>query len=164
MKKLFISIIAAAMSLIPNVNANNNNDLDRFYNMKGTVTFISPERETGTITTSNGNKINIDYVSDWEDNDTVNCILDSKGTPEVEDDEIISAYYTDTTIEVELIKRVYDENLDVIICTFCDADGNEYVIKDTTAPYKSKCTLTLDTQGKPTKIVVESVIEDYQLQ
>lgn len=43
-------------------------------------------------------------VEDWDVKDTIVCIMDDSGTPEVKDDEIISCRYSDLTINIDGIE------------------------------------------------------------
>lgn len=72
--------------------------LDNLYPLTGIVTEIEydvePEVDLVTITCSNGNMF-LWYADagDYEINDLASCIMDSKGTKYVTDDEVLLAHY-----------------------------------------------------------------------
>ena len=65
--------------------------------------------------------------------------------------------------EMELTSRVYDADNDIMICEFSDANGNNYVIEDFTAPFGSKYSMFLDNEGNPTRIIVDTKLNEYQV-
>lgn len=69
-----------------------------FYPLTGIVTEIEydvePEVDLVTITCSNGNMFSwYADAGDYEINDLASCIMDSKGTKYVTDDEVLLAHY-----------------------------------------------------------------------
>ena len=74
-------------------------DSSHLYPLTGIVTHIEyeaiPEQDLVIITCANGNEFSF-YApvgDDWEVEDLASCIMDSKGTPLVYDDEVIVAKY-----------------------------------------------------------------------
>lgn len=72
--------------------------LDNLYPLTGIVTDIqsgeNPEVDLITITCSNGNLFSwYADTGDYEINDLASCIMDSKGTKYVYDDEVLLAHY-----------------------------------------------------------------------
>lgn len=72
--------------------------LDNLYPLTGIVTEIEydvePEVDLVTITCSNGNMFSwYADAGDYEINDLASCIMDSKGTKYVTDDEVLLAHY-----------------------------------------------------------------------
>lgn len=72
--------------------------LDNLYPLTGIVTEIEydvePEVDLVTITCSNGNMFSwYTDAGDYEINDLASCIMDSKGTKYVDDDEVLLAHY-----------------------------------------------------------------------
>lgn len=72
--------------------------LDNLYPLTGIVTEIEydvePEVDLVTITCSNGNMFSwYADAEDYEINDLASCIMDSKGTKYVTDDEVLLAHY-----------------------------------------------------------------------
>lgn len=72
--------------------------LDNLYPLTGIVTEIEydvePEVDLVTITCSNGNLFSwYADTGDYEINDLASCIMDSKGTKYVDDDEVLLAHY-----------------------------------------------------------------------
>ena len=72
--------------------------LDNLYPLTGIVTEIKydvePEADLVTITCSNGNMFSwYADAGDYEVNDLASCIMDSKGTKYVYDDEVLLAHY-----------------------------------------------------------------------
>ena len=82
-------------------------DAAHLYPLTGIVTHIEyeaiPEQDLIIITCGNGNEFSF-YApvgDDWETEDLASCIMDSKGTPLVYDDEIIIAKYAGVTEQFE---------------------------------------------------------------
>lgn len=74
------------------------NTLDNLYPLTGIVTEIEydvePEVDLVTITCSNGNLFSwYADAGDYEINDLASCIMNSKGTKYVTDDEVLLAHY-----------------------------------------------------------------------
>lgn len=72
--------------------------IDNLYPLTGIVTEIEydvePEVDLVTITCSNGNMFSwYADAGDYEINDLVSCLMDSKGTKYVTDDEVLLAHY-----------------------------------------------------------------------
>ena len=72
--------------------------IDNLYPLTGIVTEIEydvePEVDLVTITCSNGNMFSwYADAGDYEINDLASCIMDSKGTKYVTDDEVLLAHY-----------------------------------------------------------------------
>lgn len=72
--------------------------LDNLYPLTGIVTDIqsgeNPEVDLVTITCSNGNMFSwYADTGNYEINDLASCIMDSKGTKYVDDDEVLLAHY-----------------------------------------------------------------------
>lgn len=72
--------------------------LDNLYPLTGIVTEIKydiePEVDLVTITCSNGNMFSwYADAGDYEVSDLVSCLMDSKGTKYVTDDEVLLAHY-----------------------------------------------------------------------
>lgn len=72
--------------------------LDNLYPLTGIVTEIEydvePEVDLVTITCSNGNLFSwYADTGNYEINDLASCIMDSKGTKYVDDDEVLLAHY-----------------------------------------------------------------------
>ena len=72
--------------------------LDNLYPLTGIVTEIEydvePEVDLVTITCSNGNMFSwYADTGNYEINDLASCIMDSKGTKYVDDDEVLLAHY-----------------------------------------------------------------------
>lgn len=74
-------------------------NINGIYPLTGIVTEIEydvePEVDLITITCANGNMFAwyADSSDCWELNDLASCLMDSKGTPYVTDDEVILAHY-----------------------------------------------------------------------
>lgn len=72
--------------------------IDNLYPLTGIITEIEydvePEVDLVTITCSNGNMFSwYADAGDYEVNDLASCIMDSKGTKYVYDDEVLLAHY-----------------------------------------------------------------------
>ena len=74
-------------------------NVNGLYPLTGIVTEIEydiePEVDLITITCANGNMFawKADSSDCWELNDLASCLMDSKGTPYVTDDEVVLAHY-----------------------------------------------------------------------
>lgn len=64
------------------------------YGMTAVVTHISEATDTVTIQDFNGNLWQFKGVEDWEVGDVASCIMDSKGTTLIKDDEIVKVKYS----------------------------------------------------------------------
>ena len=84
-------------------------DTSHLYPLTGVVTYIEyeaiPEQDLIFITCANGNEFSFYApVTDcWEVEDLASCIMDSKGTSLVYDDEIIMAHYAGVAEQFEQI-------------------------------------------------------------
>ena len=65
-----------------------------WYGMTAVVTHISEATDTVTIKDFNGNLWQFKGVEDWAIDDVVSCIMDSKGTALIKDDEIVKVQYS----------------------------------------------------------------------
>lgn len=85
--------------------------LDNLYPLTGIVTEINysvePEIDEVTITCANGNKFSwyADSSDCWELYDLASCIMDSKGTKYVDDDEVLLAHYAGGLKHLEQYKN-----------------------------------------------------------
>ena len=101
MKKLLavvltIMMIATPVSAAPTTDG----EYKDLYPLTGIVTEVEHMEDTDliTMTTANGNQFSwyADSIDDWFINDLVSCIMNSNGTDEVYDDEIVDAHYVGT--------------------------------------------------------------------
>lgn len=101
MKKLLavvltIMMIATPVSAAPTTDG----ECKDLYPLTGIVTEVEHMEDTDliTMTTANGNQFSwyADSIDDWFINDLVSCIMNSNGTDEVYDDEIVDAHYVGT--------------------------------------------------------------------
>lgn len=63
------------------------------YSLTTIVLEVSPYNDTVTVQDFNGSLWQFKGVEDWDAGDVCSCLMDSKGTPEIKDDEIVSARY-----------------------------------------------------------------------
>ena len=63
------------------------------YGLTGVVVNLSRGTDTVTIMDCNGNYWQFKGVEDYEIDDIVSCVVDTKGTDLIKDDEIIAARY-----------------------------------------------------------------------
>ena len=68
--------------------------MKNWYGMAGVVTHISEATDTVTIEDYNGNLWQFKGVEDWSLGDVASCIMDSKGTVFIKDDEIVKVQYS----------------------------------------------------------------------
>lgn len=146
-------------------------DNSNYYPLTAKVTEVNRKENlisaidfSGNVWTFSGNNYSV--------NDSVSMLMSSNGTEKITDDEVISAswagwelfnwqsYEEENIISAELVKRVYDEENDIMVCTFKAVNGKSYTLYDFTAPYGSDCTLTLDYDGKVKSVSVTSNIEN----
>lgn len=101
MKKLLaltlVTIIASTpVSAAPTTDG----ECKDLYPLTGIVTEVEHMEDTDliTMTTANGNQFSwyTDSTDDWYINDLASCIMNSNGTDEVYDDEIVDAHYVGT--------------------------------------------------------------------
>lgn len=101
MKKLLaltlVTIIASTpVSAAPTTDG----EYKDLYPLTGIVTEVEHMEDTDliTMTTANGNQFSwyTDSTDDWFINDLASCIMNSNGTDEVYDDEIVDAHYVGT--------------------------------------------------------------------
>lgn len=72
----------------------NARDLKNEYPMTAIVYNISEATDTVTIKDFNGNLWQFKGVEDWAVNDICSCIMNSKGTVYIKDDEIVKVRYS----------------------------------------------------------------------
>lgn len=98
MKKLLavvltIMMIATPVSAAPTTDG----ECKDLYPLTGIVTEVEHMEDTDliTMTTANGNQFSwyADAEDCWSINDLASCIMNSNGTDEVYDDEIVDAHY-----------------------------------------------------------------------
>lgn len=85
-------------------------DLGNIYPLTGLVTHIEyeaiPENDLVFITCANGNEFSFyaPITDCWMEDDLATCIMDSKGTRIVYDDEVLKAHYAGTLEQFSNIK------------------------------------------------------------
>lgn len=93
---LTIIMVSAPVSAAPTTDG----ECKDLYPLTGIVTEVEHMEDTDliTMTTANGNQFSwyTDSTDDWFINDLVSCIMNSNGTDEVYDDEIVDAHYVGT--------------------------------------------------------------------
>ena len=93
---LTIIMVSAPVSAAPTTDG----ECKDLYPLTGIVTEVEHMEDTDLIimTTANGNQFSwyADSIDDWFINDLVSCIMNSNGTDEVYDDEIVDAHYVGT--------------------------------------------------------------------
>lgn len=93
---LTIIMVSAPVSAAPTTDG----ECKDLYPLTGIVTEVEHMEDTDliTMTTANGNQFSwyADSIDDWFINDLVSCIMNSNGTDEVYDDEIVDAHYVGT--------------------------------------------------------------------
>ena len=102
MKKL-LALAMATMMMASTVQAapTTDGECKDLYPLTGIVTEVQEvDKDTDlvTMTCANGNQFSwyVDSTDDWCINDLASCIMNSNGTDEVYDDEIVDAHYTGT--------------------------------------------------------------------
>lgn len=101
MKKL-LAVVLTTMMIATQVSAapTTDGECKDLYPLTGIVTEVEHMEDTDliTMTTANGNQFSwyADSIDDWFINDLVSCIMNSNGTDEVYDDEIVDAHYVGT--------------------------------------------------------------------
>lgn len=100
MKKLLALAMAAMMIATPvSAAPTTDGEYKDLYPLTGIVTEIEHMEDTDlvTMTCANGNMFSwYTDAGDYEVNDLASCIMNSNGTDEVYDDEIIDAHYVGT--------------------------------------------------------------------
>lgn len=101
MKKLLVLALATMMVSTPvSAAPTTDGECKDLYPLTGIVTEVEHMKDTDliTMTTANGNQFSwyTDSTDDWFINDLASCIMNSNGTDEVYDDEIVDAHYTGT--------------------------------------------------------------------
>lgn len=87
---LLVAIVVVNFFVIRNLL---DKQLDRYYAKTTVVQTIDRENDTVVVKDSNGNTWTFTGVEDWEVNDVCSCLMDTKGTPSIYDDEIVSTQY-----------------------------------------------------------------------
>lgn len=93
---LAVTIAATPVSAAPTTDG----ECKNLYPLTGIVTEVEhiEDLDLITMTTANGNMFSwyADSTDDWCINDLASCIMNSNGTDEVYDDEIVDAHYVGT--------------------------------------------------------------------
>lgn len=101
MKKL-LAVVLTTMMIVTPVSAapTTDGEYKDLYPLTGIVTEVEHMEDLDliTMTTANGNMFSwyADSTDDWCINDLASCIMNSNGTDEVYDDEIVDAHYVGT--------------------------------------------------------------------
>ena len=102
MKKLLAVVLTTMMIATPvSAAPTTDGECKDLYPLTGIVTEVhevDKDSDLVTMTTANGNQFSwyADSIDDWFINDLVSCIMNSNGTDEVYDDEIVDAHYVGT--------------------------------------------------------------------
>lgn len=101
MKKLLVLALATMMVSTPvSAAPTTDGECKDLYPLTGIVTEVEHMEDTDliTMTTANGNQFSwyVDSTDGWCINDLASCIMNSNGTDEVYDDEIVDAHYVGT--------------------------------------------------------------------
>lgn len=93
-KKTIIITTIAIIALIAGIatfaaNAHINNTIDRLYPLNTVVQEINKEADTVTCADCNGNLWEFYGVEDWQEGDFATMIMDTCGTTNIFDDEIV---------------------------------------------------------------------------
>lgn len=101
MKKLLAVVLTTMMITTPvSAAPTTDGEYKDLYPLTGIVTEVEHMEDTDliTMTTANGNQFSwyADSIDDWFINDLASCIMNSNGTDEVYDDEIVDAHYVGT--------------------------------------------------------------------
>lgn len=102
MKKLLVLALATMMVSTPvSAAPTTDGEYKDLYPLTGIVTEVQEvDKDTDlvTMTCANGNQFSwyVDSTDDWCINDLASCIMNSNGTDEVYDDEIVDAHYVGT--------------------------------------------------------------------
>lgn len=93
---LTIIMVSAPVSAAPTTDG----ECKDLYPLTGIITEVEHMEDTDliTMTCANGNQFSwyVDSTDDWCINDLASCIMNSNGTDEVYDDEIVDAHYVGT--------------------------------------------------------------------
>ena len=97
-RKTTIITTIAIIALIAGIatfaaNAHINNTVDRLYPLNTVVQEINKEADTVTCADCNGNLWEFYGVEDWQEGDFATMIMDTCGTTNIFDDEIIKVEY-----------------------------------------------------------------------
>ena len=98
MKKLLLIVLTTMMVSTPVLAApTTDGECKDLYPLTGIVTEVEriEDLDLVTMTTANGNQFSwyADAEDCWSINDLASCIMESNGTNEVYDDEIVDAHY-----------------------------------------------------------------------
>lgn len=102
MKKLLAVVLTTMMIATPvSAAPTTDGECKDLYPLTGIVTEIhevDKDTDLVTMTTANGNQFSwyADAEDCWSINDLASCIMNSNGTDEVYDDEIVDAHYVGT--------------------------------------------------------------------
>lgn len=102
MKKLLVLALATMMVSTPvSAAPTTDGECKDLYPLTGIVTEVQEvDKDTDlvTMTCANGNQFSwyVDSTDDWCINDLASCIMNSNGTDEAYDDEIVDAHYVGT--------------------------------------------------------------------
>lgn len=102
MKKLLTVVLTTMMIATPvSAAPTTDGECKDLYPLTGIVTEVQEvDKDTDlvTMTCTNGNQFSwyVDSTDDWCINDLASCIMNSNGTDEVYDDEIVDAHYVGT--------------------------------------------------------------------
>lgn len=101
MKKLLALALATMMVSTPiSAAPTTDGECKDLYPLTGIVTEVKhiEDLDLVTMTCANGNQFSwyTDSTDDWYINDLASCIMNSNGTDEVYDDEIVDAHYVGT--------------------------------------------------------------------
>lgn len=97
MKKNII-IILLALALLGTIFGTTVVLPKNLYALSTIVQTVDVENDIVVIKDCSGNTWNFNGVEDWEVNDLCSCLMNSKGTPAIYDDEIISTRYSGQVI------------------------------------------------------------------
>lgn len=101
MKKLLVVVLTIMMIATPvSAAPTTDGECKDLYPLTGIVTEVEHMEYTDliTMTTANGNQFSwyADAEDCWSINDLASCIMNSNGTDEVYDDEIVDVHYVGT--------------------------------------------------------------------
>lgn len=97
MKKNII-IILLALALLGTIFGTTVVLPKNLYALSTIVQTVDVKNDIVVIKDCSGNTWNFNGVEDWEVNDLCSCLMNSKGTPSIYDDEIISTRYSGQVI------------------------------------------------------------------
>ena len=90
---LVVCLVLLAASIVWFALIPQTDPIEQFYAKTTVVQTIDGENDTVVVKDSNGNTWTFTGVEDWEVNDVCSCLMDTKGTPSIYDDEIVSTRY-----------------------------------------------------------------------